>query len=69
MGEYFEKDINLEDESYLPPGIMDLRYQRQATTNAKKIIETHGGVFKADVVGMGIRLSQQCFYSNCKGIC
>ncbi len=53
--EYLEEDINLEDEydPYLPPGFMDLRYQRQAATNAKKILETYNGVFLADVVGLG----------------
>ena len=53
--EYLEEDINLEDEyePYLPSGFMDLRYQRQAATNAKKILETYNGVFLADVVGLG----------------
>ncbi|RIJ45516.1 helicase [Maribellus luteus] len=53
--EYLEEDINLEDEyePYLPQGFMDLRYQRQAATSAKKILETYNGVFLADVVGLG----------------
>jgi superfamily II DNA/RNA helicase len=53
--EYLEEDINLEDEyePFLPPGFMDLRYQRQAATGAKKILETYNGVFLADVVGLG----------------
>ena len=32
---------------------MRLKYQEQAVINAKKIIEEHGGVFLADVVGLG----------------
>ena len=53
--EYLEEDINLEDdyEPYLPPGFMELRYQKQAATGAKKILETYNGVFLADVVGLG----------------
>lgn len=53
--EYLEEDINLEEdwEPFLPEGFMELRYQKQAATNAKKILETYGGVFLADVVGLG----------------
>ncbi|WP_163377799.1 helicase-related protein [Cyclobacterium sp. SYSU L10401] len=53
--EYLEEDINLEEdwEPYLPEGFMELRYQKQAATNAKKILETYNGVFLADVVGLG----------------
>jgi superfamily II DNA or RNA helicase len=53
--EYLEEDINLEDnfEPFLPKGYMELRYQTQAATNAKKILETHNGVFLSDVVGLG----------------
>lgn len=53
--EYLEEDINLEDdfEPYLPKGFMELRYQKQAATGAKKILETYNGVFLADVVGLG----------------
>lgn len=53
--EYLEEDINLEDEyePFLPPGFMDLRYQRQAAISSKKILETYNGVFLADVVGLG----------------
>jgi superfamily II DNA/RNA helicase len=53
--EYLEEDINLEDnfEPFLPKGYMELRYQTQAATNAKKIMETYNGVFLSDVVGLG----------------
>lgn len=53
--EYLQEDINLEDdwEPFLPDGFMELRYQKQAATNAKKILETYNGVFLADVVGLG----------------
>lgn len=53
--EYLEEDINLEDtfDPYLPKGFMELRYQIQASTNAKKILETYNGVFLSDVVGLG----------------
>lgn len=53
--EYLEEDINLEEdwEPYLPEGFMELRYQKQAATGAKKILETYNGVFLADVVGLG----------------
>lgn len=53
--EYLEEDINLEEtfDPYLPKGFMELRYQIQASTNAKKILETYNGVFLSDVVGLG----------------
>jgi superfamily II DNA or RNA helicase len=53
--EYLEEDINLEDnfEPFLPKGFMELRYQTQAATNAKKILDTYNGVFLSDVVGLG----------------
>ena len=53
--EYLEEDINIEDnfDPFLPKGFMELRYQTQAATNAKKILETYNGVFLSDVVGLG----------------
>lgn len=55
--EYFEEDINLDqdetDTLYRPDGFRELEYQTQAVTAAKKIVETHNGVFIADVVGLG----------------
>ncbi len=54
--EYFQEDLNLDPENdhlYLPEGFMELAYQRQAVASARKILEAHGGVFIADVVGLG----------------
>ena len=56
--EYFEEDINLDHQSrddglYRPEGFMELEYQTQAVTAARKILEAHNGVFIADVVGLG----------------
>jgi superfamily II DNA or RNA helicase len=53
--EYLEEEINLEDnyEPFFPKGFMELRYQTQAATNARKILETYNGVFLSDVVGLG----------------
>lgn len=55
--EYFEEDINLDqkqsDDLYRPEGFLELEYQEQAVTAARKILEAHDGVFIADVVGLG----------------
>lgn len=53
--EYFREDINLDTEVdiELPEGFMDLAYQKQAVVAARKILEAYGGVFIADVVGLG----------------
>lgn len=53
--EYFKEDINVDDSPppILPDGFIDLEYQRQAVTAAGKILAAHGGVFLADVVGLG----------------
>lgn len=55
--EYFEEDINLDmrepEELYRPDDFMELEYQNQAVTAARKILEAHNGVFIADVVGLG----------------
>lgn len=53
--EYFKEDINLDHEVDidLPDGFMDLAYQKQAVLSARKILEAYGGVFIADVVGLG----------------
>lgn len=53
--EYFKEDINVDEEAAfnLPPEFMDLAYQRQAVTSAKKVLDAYGGVFLADVVGLG----------------
>jgi len=54
--EYFKDELNQTDEvfaDYLPENFMKLEYQEQAVLNAKKILEEYGGVFIADVVGLG----------------
>ncbi|MCB0124352.1 MAG: hypothetical protein KDE58_18980, partial [Caldilineaceae bacterium] len=53
--EYFKEDINIDQEAdfYLPDGFMDLYYQKQAVISAKKVLDAYGGVFLADVVGLG----------------
>lgn len=54
--EYFKEDIDLDNEKqdvYLPEGFKDLKYQLQAVTSAKKILDAYNGVFLADVVGLG----------------
>lgn len=54
--EYFKEDINLDEDDldvYLPDSFMELAYQKQAVTSARKILDAYGGVFLADVVGLG----------------
>ncbi len=53
--EYFEEEINLDRDfdDYLPPGYIDLEYQKQAVAQAQRILNEYGGVFIADVVGLG----------------
>jgi superfamily II DNA or RNA helicase/HKD family nuclease len=52
--EYFEEDINLQELEFdLPPGFLNLEYQKQAVASAHKILEAYNGVFLADVVGLG----------------
>ncbi len=54
--EYFKTDLSLDPNLFyqnIPEGFMKLKYQEQAVTNAKKIIDEYGGVFLADVVGLG----------------
>jgi len=53
--ENFEKRLN-EDENLdiqYPQGFMELRYQKQAVLTLREIVETYGGAFIADVVGLG----------------
>lgn len=54
--EYFREELNrpdaLDDED-LPDNLKRLRYQEEAVLNAKRILEEYGGVFLADVVGLG----------------
>ena len=54
--EYFKDELSQSDEvfaNYIPENFMKLEYQEQAVLNAKKILEEYGGVFIADVVGLG----------------
>jgi superfamily II DNA/RNA helicase len=54
--EYFKTDLSLDPNLFyqnIPEGFMKLKYQEQAVTNAKKILDEYGGVFLADVVGLG----------------
>lgn len=54
--EYFREDIDLDEvkeEVFLPEGFKELKYQLQAVTSAKKILDAYNGVFLADVVGLG----------------
>lgn len=54
--EYFKADLSLNPDLFynnLPENFIKLKYQEQAVTNAKKILDEYGGVFLADVVGLG----------------
>ncbi len=55
--EYFKEEINTDKnaalDKLLPDGYMKLQYQLDAVTQAKKILESYGGVFVSDVVGLG----------------
>lgn len=53
--EYFKEEINFDKEGgfMLPDGFMELEYQKQAVSAAKKILNAYNGVFLADVVGLG----------------
>lgn len=55
--EYLKEKINIDQEelkrSFLPENFRDLEYQRDAVRDAKMKIEEYGGVFLADVVGLG----------------
>jgi len=54
--EYFKQDLSVNEELFyknFPKDFMQLKYQEQAVINAKRILEEFGGVFLADVVGLG----------------
>jgi superfamily II DNA/RNA helicase/transcriptional regulator with XRE-family HTH domain len=54
--EYFKSEVNRPsrlDESYLPPELRRLQYQEEAVLSAKRVLDEYGGVFLADVVGLG----------------
>ncbi len=54
--EYFRGELNrpaeLED-LYVPDGFKRLKYQFEAVLSARKVLDEYGGVFLADVVGLG----------------
>lgn len=54
--EYFKSEVNRPDrldDSYLPAELRRLRYQEEAVLSAKRVLDEYGGVFLADVVGLG----------------
>lgn len=55
--EYLKEKINIDQEelkrAYLPENFLDLEYQKDAVRDAKMKLEEYGGVFLADVVGLG----------------
>ncbi|MBN1561486.1 helicase [candidate division KSB1 bacterium] len=54
--EYFKQDLSINEDLFFknfPKDFMQLKYQEQAVVNAKRILEEYGGVFLADVVGLG----------------
>jgi len=55
--EYFRERLSLDglelEEGYTPDNFMDLKYQKDAVQDARQILEEYGGVFIADVVGLG----------------
>lgn len=55
--EYLKEKINIDQEEiinrYVPHDFMDLEYQREAVKDARIKLEEYGGVFVADVVGLG----------------
>lgn len=57
--EYFKEKINedmdsiYKDKRFLPEGFMDLEYQDDAVKDALTKLGDYGGVFLADVVGLG----------------
>ena len=51
---YFEEEIDSRHKDYdWPDGYMNLQYQSDAVTQARKILAKHGGVIISDVVGLG----------------
>jgi superfamily II DNA or RNA helicase len=55
--EYLKEKINIDKDelskAYAPENFMDLEYQKDAVRDAKVKLEEYGGVFIADVVGLG----------------
>src|SRR5207249_5591807 len=54
--EYFRDELNRPDELediYVPSDFKRLKYQEEAVISARKVLQEYGGVFLADVVGLG----------------
>lgn len=54
--EYLKDKINMDQvliDKYIPPGFLDLQYQKDAVVDAKSKLDQYGGVFLSDVVGVG----------------
>ena len=54
--EFLKEKINLDQPlpgEFIPPGFLDLQYQREAVVDAKSKLNRYGGVFLSDVVGLG----------------
>ncbi len=54
--EYFKAELNRGEDMgsvYLPVGFKKLKYQDDAITSARRTLDEYGGVFLADVVGLG----------------
>jgi PLD-like domain len=54
--EYFRDELNRSDQLediYVPDGFKRLKYQEEAVLSARKVLDEYGGVFLADVVGLG----------------
>ncbi|NCO66810.1 MAG: helicase [Candidatus Aquicultor secundus] len=55
--EYLKEKINIDQDDiykkYLPGNFLDLEYQNEAVKDAKDKLDQYGGVFLADVVGLG----------------
>lgn len=54
--EYFRDELNRPDELediYVPEGFKRLKYQEEAVLSARKVLQEYGGLFLADVVGLG----------------
>jgi superfamily II DNA/RNA helicase len=55
--EFFKEEINSDKDlladNLLPDGYMQLQYQLDAVTQARKTLEAYNGVFISDVVGLG----------------
>ncbi len=54
--EYFKDELNISEDitlKYFPKDFMKLEYQKEAVSNAKRVLLEFGGVFLSDVVGLG----------------